>query len=110
MNDTAAQERKSPDVSPRGRLLRTLASMSRRFPRTFLQTTADGFGVQLADGAFLRIVYSGRWTDGDLRDFLALFATWLVADPQRLRNGGIPLDGLLLRDRAESLQSNGRAD
>jgi hypothetical protein len=101
MSDTSAQERKSRDASQLDRLLRMLRSMSRRFPRTRLLTTVDGFGASLADGRSLHIVCNGHWSDADLRDFLALFATWLVTDPRRLRVAGIPLDGALQQEDAE---------
>jgi hypothetical protein len=79
-----------------------LESISRRFPRTYLIGTSEGFGVRLEDGSFLQVVYSGRWSDEDLRDFLALFATWLAADADRLRNAGIPLVGVSRQVSAES--------
>lgn len=106
-SDTSVSVRKSPDVSPLGRLCRTLQSMLRRYPNPYLQTTTDGFGVRLGDGRYLRIVYSGLWTDEDLRDFLALFVTWLAADPAALHNVGIPLDGVLQRVRVLQPQSPG---
>jgi hypothetical protein len=101
MNDTSVQVRKSPDASQLDKLLRMLRSTSRRFPRTRLLTTVDGFGASLDDGRSLHIVYSGRWSEADLRDFLALFATWLVTDPRRLRVAGIPLAGALQQEVAE---------
>lgn len=107
MSDTIVQVRKSPDVSPLGRLCRMLQSMLRRYPSPYLQTTVDGFGVRLGDGRFLRIVYNGHWSDEDLRDFLVLFATWLAADPAALHNVGIPLDGVLQRARVLQPQSPG---
>ena len=106
MSDTTGQERRSLDVSPRGKLLRMLQSMSRRFPRTYLTGTSGGFGVRLEDGSFLQVVYNGHWSDDNMRDFLALFATWLVADPDTLRRPGIPLDGLSAQGSAESRRLN----
>lgn len=107
MSDTSRQEPKSRDVSHLARLCRMLRSMSRKWPNTFLQTTTDGFGARLEDGRYLRIVYSGRWTDEDIRDYLVLFATWLVADPAALHNVGIPLDGLSVRAAARLALSSG---
>src|SRR5215207_4558309 len=101
MSDTSVQERKLRGSTPLAKLSRMLASMSRRFPRTYLTGTGDGFGVRLADGAFLQVVYSGRWSDADMRDFLALFATWLAVDPDRLRGAGIPLDGASRQESEE---------
>lgn len=106
MSDTIEPVRKSRDASTLAKLCRMLRSMSRRFPKVYLQTTLDGFGVRLADGSYLRIVYSGKWTDEDIRDFLALFATWLVADPDRLHNTGIPLDGVSATVSARLQQSS----
>lgn len=105
MSDTSAQAQTSSAVKARGRLLRMLQSMSQRWPRTYLQRTADGFGVHLDGGSFLRIVYNGQWSDEDMRDFLALFATWLSEDPEYLREKGIRLDGALsvARSRSEQL-------
>jgi hypothetical protein len=102
MNGTNEQERKSRESSQREKLLRMLASMSRRFPRTFLIGTRDGFGVRLDDGRYLQVVYSGHWSDADLRDFLVLFATWLVADPTEIRSAGIPLGGVSSTAKGES--------
>lgn len=53
-------------------------------------STADGFGVSLGEDAFVRVVYSGRWTSEELRDCLALFVTWLSVDPERLRRASYP--------------------
>ena len=101
MSDTTEQERRLRASTPREKLFRMLQSMSRRFPRTYLTGTSDGFGVRLEDGSFLQVVYNGRWSDEDMRDFLVLFATWLVADPARLRNAGIPLGGALRQESGE---------
>lgn len=93
MSDTTERALRLRGSTPREKLSRMLASMSRRFPRTYLTGTSDGFGVRLEDGSFLQVVYSGRWSDADMRDFLALFATWLAADPERIRHAGTPLGG-----------------
>jgi hypothetical protein len=102
MNGTSERGRRSPDASALVKLSRMLQSMSRRFPRSYLIGTQDAFGVRLEDGTSLHIVCNGRWSDQDIRDFLALFATWLVADPQRLREPGIPLAGVSSMVSAES--------
>jgi hypothetical protein len=104
MPDTSRQEPTFSASSPLGKLSRMLRSMSRRFPQTSLLVTTEGFGVRRIDGSYLHIVYSGHWTDADTRDFLALFATWLVADPAKLRPLGLPLDGVLLGGLPESAQ------
>jgi len=53
------------------------------------------FGASLDEGTYIRVSYSGRLTVEDMRDCLALFATWLVADPSRLLAPGTALDGVL---------------
>lgn len=108
MSDTSAQVQTSSVSSPLAKLSRMLRSMSRRWPNTSLLTTTEGFGVRRIDGSYLHIVYSGRWTDEDMRDLLALFATWLVADPDKLRPPTPTLDGVLLTGLRESAPSNGR--
>ena len=110
MANTSAQEPKSSGASPLGKLSRMLRSMSQRWPQTSLLTTTEGFGVRRIDGSYLHIVYSGPWTDADMRDCLALFATWLVADPERLRPARIPLDGVSLTALRESARSSGLQD
>lgn len=107
MSGTSELVRRSSASSPLAKLSRMLQSMSRKWPRTSLIVTTDGFGASRIDGSSLHIVRNGQWTDADMRDLLALFATWLVADPDRLRPTRIPLDGVLLTDRLESAQSNG---
>lgn len=101
MNDTSEQERKSNGATPLRKLARMLQSMSRKYPRAFLVGTVGGFGVRLGDGRYLHIVSNGEWTAEDMRDFLALFATWLVADPEGLRRADTPLGGLSSRGRAQ---------
>jgi hypothetical protein len=98
--DTSALGRKSSGATPLKKLARMLQSMSRRWPKAYLVGTTGGFGVRLGDGTYLHIVTSGDWTSEDMRDFLALFATWLVADPEGLRRADTPLDGRSYRDRA----------
>jgi hypothetical protein len=74
--------------------------MSRRFPQTRLISSADAFGVQLRDGNYLYITSSGSLTDADIRDWLALFARWLVVDPEGLRAEKPYLGGASARVRA----------
>lgn len=108
MSDTIARVRKSRDASPLDRLCRMLQNMSRRWPNTYLVATVGGFGVRSADGRYLHIVCNGHWSDADLRDFLALFATWLVADPSGLRDSGTRLAGALQQVAEELQQSSGQ--
>jgi hypothetical protein len=99
MTDTAKQEPKLTAASPLGKLVRMLRSMSRKYPKAYLVGTTGGFGVRLGDGRYLHIVSNGEWTSEDMRDFLALFVVWLVADPEGLRRADTPLDGLSARVR-----------
>ena len=110
MSATSERGRKSSGSSPLGKLSRMLASMSRRWPQTSLLVTWEGFGVRRIDGSYLHVVSSGRWTNEDMRDCLALFATWLVADPDKLRPAATLLDGVSLTGLRESARSNGLRD
>jgi hypothetical protein len=100
MTSTSAQEPRSSGATPLAKLVRTLRSMSRKYPTAYLCGTQGGFGVRLGDGRYLHIVSNGEWTDEDMRDFLVLFAIWLVADPRGLRRADIPLGGVLQMERA----------
>lgn len=108
MYDTILQEPTSSASNQLGKLSRMLRSMSRKWPQTSLLVTAEGFGVRRIDGSYLHIVCSGQWTDADMRDFLVLFATWLVADPSKLRPRAETLDGVSLTALRESAPSSGR--
>lgn len=67
------------------RLLAMLQSMSQRFPQSELRSNSQGgFGVLLPDGRSINVCLNGSWSDGDLRDFLQLFAMWSLADRQGL--------------------------
>lgn len=102
MSDTSEQEPKSKEVVRLEKLSRMLRSMSRRFPRTSLLSTAEGFGVRLDDHRYLHIVCSGSWSDEDMSDWCALFAAWLRVDPATLRDGAPPLSGVSIRGLMES--------
>lgn len=93
-------------MNPLVKLSRMLRSMLRSYPRAHLYTTKDAFGVWLDAETHMRISYSGHWTDAGMRDCLALFATWCVADPSRLRTYGEPLVGVLRTVQTESAQSS----
>jgi hypothetical protein len=71
-------------------LLRMLRNMQQSYPKARLLTRKGGFGVSLEDGRFLYISSSGSWNPMEKRDFLALFATWLVADPNGLEKAPTP--------------------
>lgn len=108
MNDTYAQVLKSSAATPLGKLCRMLRSTLRKYPRARLLNTSAAFGASLDEGTFMQVSYSGRWTAEDMRDCLALFATWLVADPARLLESGTSLAGVLQTVQAESEQSSMR--
>lgn len=101
MPGTTAQERKSRESTRLAKLSRMLQNTLRKWPNTSLISTVGAFGVRLEDGRYLHIVSSGQWTDADIRDLLVLFATWLAVDPDRLRGGATPLDGVSYRGIVE---------
>jgi hypothetical protein len=103
-SDTEEQVRKSSESRAIVKLASMLRSMSRRFPKTNLLSTAGAFGVSLGDGDSLHIVYNGDWTAEELRSFLVLFAGFLSADPERLLRGrrtNAPQAGVSLTDLSE---------
>jgi hypothetical protein len=106
MSDTSARVLKSSGATPVEKLCRMLRSTLRKYPRAHLLNTVAAFGASLDEQTYMQVSYSGRWTAEDMRDCLALFATWLVADPKRLLTPGAPLDGVLLAVRLESEQSS----
>jgi hypothetical protein len=108
MNDTTVRGPKSSAFEPRAKLVRMLRSMLRSWPQARLIHTSGGFGALLDDRTYIQIAYSGHWTAEDMRDLLALFAIWLVADPDRLLGGGARLDGVLQTVQAESDSYSGR--
>jgi hypothetical protein len=101
MSDTSEQAPKSSGAAPHEKLLRMLRNTLRKYPRARLMRTQEGFGASLGDGTFLWITCRGHLTPEDMRDLLALFATWLVVDPDYLRAGGSMLSGYFVSDRAE---------
>lgn len=108
--DTFAQVRKSSESAALTKLSRMLRSMLRRFPQARLWTFQAGFGVSLDAQTYVRVSYNGNWSTEDMRDLHALFATWLVADPERLRSIGAPLSGALQGAQREYVQSSGAQD
>ena len=95
MNETSATEHRSNESLAPAKLVRMLRSIVRRYPQARLQITRDGFGVSLDAQTYMRTSYSGHWTDADMRDLHALFATWYVADGAYLTSGGQRLAGVL---------------
>jgi hypothetical protein len=108
--DTSAQVPKSSAANPLDKLCRMLRSTLRRYPRAHLLNTVGAFGASLDAQTFVQVSYSGNWTADNMRDCLALFAVWLVADPQRLLTPGVPLAGVLQKVQADSEQFSGRQD
>jgi hypothetical protein len=84
MTDTGAQERMSSALSPRDKLVAMLRNTLRSYPLARLHRGRDAFGASLGEDTWIRIRWSGHLTDTELRDLLALFATWLVVDPGAL--------------------------
>ena len=110
MNVTSARVRKSSASSQLAKLCRMLRSTSQKWPNTSLLVTAEGFGARRTDGSYLHIVSSGHWTNEDIRDLLALFATWLEADPAKLRPTDTLQDGVSLTALRESARSSLQLD
>jgi hypothetical protein len=84
MNATSGQEQMSSALSPRAKLVAMLRNTLRNYPLARLHRGKGAFGASLGDNTWIRIRWSGSLTDTELRDLLALFATWLVVDPEAL--------------------------
>lgn len=110
MSGTSEQGLRSSAATPAEKLCRMLRSMLRRYPQAKLCITQDGFGVLLDANTCMQVSYTGRWTESDMRDCLALFATWCVADPGRILRGGIDISGVLQTVQQESAQSSTRQE
>ena len=106
MNATSVQELKSSAATPLEKLCRMLQNTLRKYPRAHLLNTVAAFGVSLDDATYMQVSYSGRWTAEDMRDCLALFATWLVVEPNRMFAPGTHLAGALLAVQQASEQSS----
>lgn len=63
--------------------------------------------MSLDESTYMQVLYSGRWTAETMRDLHALFATWYVADPERLTSIGAPLTGVLQEAKMELERSSG---
>lgn len=90
---TSQQGRKLGESLATKTLLRMLRSTLRSYPTAKLVTRKGGFGVSLAEGKSLYISSSGNWSPVEKRDLLALFATWLIADPEGLERASTPPGG-----------------
>lgn len=91
MSDTYARALRFKKSSPLARLCRMLRSILRNWPTARLLHGRGGFGAQLDANTLIYIRWTGDLTPADLRDCLALFATWLAADSERLV--GEPVEG-----------------
>jgi hypothetical protein len=75
------------------RLCNMLRSTLRSYPTARLWRRKAEYGALLGGGTYLRVSYSADLTATQQRDLLALFAAWLVADPERLLDRNTPLGG-----------------
>lgn len=79
------------------KLCRMLRNTLQSFPNARVHRGRDGFGASLGGGTWIWIRSSGHLNAGQLRDLLALFATWCVVDPGFLlhaedaESGGVSL-------------------
>lgn len=87
MNDTSASERMSSAANRVEKLCRMLRNILQSYPNARLLRGRGAFGAVLGDGTSIWIRYSGGLNARDMRDLLALFATWCVVDPGRLLYG-----------------------
>ena len=110
MSEISATERRSSESSAQGKLVRMLRNIVRRFPQARVEIIRDGFGVSLDAQTYMRTSYSGHWTDADMRDLHALFATWYVADGAYLTSGGQRLAGVLQTVELESARYSSQVE
>lgn len=87
------QVRKLGESLASKKLLAMLRNTQQRYPTMKVLTRRGAFGVFTDEGTYLYINYSGNLTDQEKRDLLALFATWLVADPDALLPSNTRPDG-----------------
>lgn len=78
-----------------------LQNTLRSFPTMKVQTRRGGFGVFTDDGTYLYVSFSGSLNADQKRDLLALFATWLVVDPEGLDPQTSRQNGLYWREAEE---------
>lgn len=80
------QGRSATAALRRNVLTRMLRNMLQRWPAARLQSNSQGdFGVLLDGQTSLHVSIVGRLTDAEVRDLLALFANWVVVDPDKIR-------------------------
>lgn len=75
------------------KLLAMLRNTQLSYPTMKIMKRRGAFGVFTDDGTYLYVNYSGSLTDLEKRDLLALFATWLIADPDGLLPESTTQDG-----------------
>jgi len=109
MSDTSARVPTSSAAARKNKLCRMLRNTLRNYPRAKLLHGRGGFGASLDAQKSIYIRFVGQLTNEDLRDLLALFATWLVVDPDRLRSEGFgEMAGVSRMDDEQSFLSSGR--
>jgi hypothetical protein len=109
MSDTSPSVPMSREAIRIGRLCRMLRSTLQSFPNARVHRGREGFGASLGDGTWIWIRSSGHLSGGQLRDLLALFATWCAVDAGFLLYAqDAASDGVSLTAAEASLQSNMR--
>ncbi len=109
MSDTEGQERKSKESSRLSRLVRMLQSTLRSYPKARLRRGKGVFGASLGDNTWIHIRWSGDLSALDMRDLLALFATWLAVDPEGLLgNSDDETNGVSAMEAEQRYLSSGR--
>lgn len=109
MSDTDARVPTSSAATRKNRLCRMLQNTLRSYPRAKLLHGRGGFGASLDATRSIYVRFVGPLSDQDLRDLLALFATWLAVDPERLRSEGFgEMAGVSRMDDERSYLSNGQ--
>lgn len=80
-HDTYEPEPKFSDAIRLKRLVGMLRNTLRSYPKARLWRFRGGFGASLGGHAYIRVSYSGPLSAEDMRDLLALFATWCAVEP-----------------------------
>jgi hypothetical protein len=92
-SDTYVRELTFSESRRTEKLLRMLQSISERYPTARLLNRPGAFGVYLDADHSLVMFTSGVWTNEELRDWCALFVTWLAVDPAGLRGESMSPSG-----------------
>lgn len=107
---TSKREHRLQDALRLRKLAAMLQNTLRRYPRARLISTRGVFGALLGGSDSLHIVYNGDLSTEDIRDLLALFATWCAVDPDTIVTPPTALPGASLTAAVESYSSSGRQD